>query len=91
MNGMQNTYGDKERMTDLLYMEKQLASQYCTFLAEAATPAVLQTLSDLFEDTHKEQHALFEEINSRGWYPLTSAADQKIAETKQKFAAMVTA
>ncbi len=91
MSCMQNTFGDKERMTDLLYMEKHLTSQYCSFLAEAATPEVLQTLCDLFEDTHKEQHALFEELNSRGWYPLTSAEDQKVNETKQKFATMVTA
>ena len=91
MNCIQNTFGDKERMTDLLYMEKQLANQYCTFLAEAATPEVLQTLDDLFEDTHKEQHMLFEELNSRGWYPVTKAEDQKVNETKQKFVTMVTA
>lgn len=90
MSCMQNTFTDKECMSDLLYTEKHLASQYCSFLAEAATPGVLHTLSDLFEDTHKAQHTMFEEMNSRGWYPITTAEDQKVNTTKQKFASMVT-
>ena len=91
MNGMQNaTFGDKERMTDFLYDEKQLAAQYCTFLSEAATPEVVRTLTVLLSDTHTAQHALFEDMNNRGWYPVAKAEDTKVAEQTQKFGTMVT-
>lgn len=88
---MQNTtFGDKEYMADLLLTEKHLASEYCTFLSEAATPEVVQTLSSLLSDTHTAAHSLFEEMNSRGWYPVTKAEEQKISSAKQKFSCVVT-
>ncbi len=91
MNNAQNyTFGDKERMNDLLFSEKHLCAQYCSFLSEAATPEVVRTLSTLLADTHDAQHTLFEEMNSRGWYPVTKAEEQKIMQAKQKFAASLT-
>lgn len=91
MNCYQNcNFGDKERMTDLLLTEKHLASEYCTFLAEAATPEVIRTLTELLSDTHHAQQALFQDMNGRGWYPVTKAEDQKVTEAKQKFGMMVT-
>ena len=88
---MQNTtLSDKEYMADLLLTEKHLASEYSTFLSEAATPEVVQTLSSLLSDTHTAAHALFEQMNTRGWYPVTKAEEQKISETKQKFCCTLT-
>ncbi len=84
------TFGEKERMTDLLFNEKHLASQYCSFLSEAATPEVIRCLSELLADTHNAQQEIFQEMNSRGWYPVTKAEDTKVAQAKQKFTAMVT-
>ena len=90
MNNTQATFGDKERMNDLLFGEKQLCTEYCSFLCEAATPEVVRTLSTLLTDTHDAQHTLFQEMNSRGWYPVTKAEEQKIMQAKQKFAATLT-
>ena len=61
MNNTQATFGDKERMNDLLFGEKQLCAEYCSFLCEAATPEVVRTLSTLLTDTHDAQHTLFQE------------------------------
>lgn len=80
-------FTDKEWATDLLISEKYLASCYCSFLAECATPEMKQSLWGLLSDTHDMQQQLFEEMNSRGWYPVTKAEDTKINTVKQKFAA----
>ncbi len=89
MNVMQSTctFGEKERMHDCLDTEKYLIGMYQTALTEAATPEVMQTLTDLLSDSFRMQQQLFREMNSRGWYPVTKAEEQKIAQTKQKFAA----
>ncbi|MBE6555253.1 MAG: spore coat protein [Ruminococcaceae bacterium] len=79
------TFGEKEQMADLLASEKFLAGNYCSFLSECATPEVVSALSELLMDTHRMQQRIFVEMNSRGWYPVTKAQEQKIAEAKQKF------
>ena len=91
MNDMQNTctFGEKEKMHDCLDTEKYLIGMYQTALTEAATPEVVQTLTDLLSDNFRMQQQLFREMNSRGWYPVSKAEEQKIAQAKQKFAASV--
>ena len=91
MNCTQNncTFGDKEQMHDCLDTEKYLIGMYQAALTEAATPEVVQTMTDLLGDSFRMQQQLFREMNSRGWYPVTKAEEQKIAQTKQKFATSV--
>ena len=48
-----------------------------------------RTLWQLLSDTHEMQHQLFEEMNSRGWYPVTRAQNTKLSSEKQKFEAKV--
>jgi spore coat protein CotF len=80
---------DKELAQDALCTEKFLAAQYNAFLAECATPDMIGCLGDLLCETHRMQQGLFREMNSRGWYPVTTAEEQKIAQAKQKFSAGV--
>ena len=82
-------FGEKEQMTDLLFTEKYLAQVYNTYLLECATPEVMRCLGELLGDTHSAQQHLFGEMNSRGWYPVNKAPDQKIQSSKQKFASKV--
>lgn len=91
MNGMQNnTFAEKEQITDLLSAEKFLASNYNSFLLESATPEMVRCFSTLLSDTHNMQQNIFQEMQTRGWYPVTKAEDTKINQTKQKFTANVT-
>ena len=78
---------DKEQAQDALCTEKFLAAQYNAFVAECATPEMIATLGDLLNETHRMQQGLFREMNSRGWYPVTTAEEQKLAQVKQKFSA----
>ena len=83
------TFGEKEIMHDCLDTEKYLIGMYNAALTEAATPEVVQTLTDLLADSFRMQQQLFREMNSRGWYPVTKAEDQKVTQAKQKFGAAV--
>ena len=82
-------FGEKEQITDLLFSEKYLTEVYNTYLLECATPEVMRSLGELLVDTHSAQQHLFEEMNSRGWYPVNKAPDQKLQSSKQKFSAKV--
>lgn len=76
---------DKEAAQAMLGVEKQLAAIYNTALLEAATPEVREALCSLLVDTHRAAQALFEEMNSRGWYPVKCAEEQKLMQEKQRF------
>ena len=82
-------FTEQDKATDLLQSEKYLAGCYNSYLLESATPEVKQCLSGLLNDTHSMQQRLFEDMNSRGWYPVTKAEDQKVMSAKQKFSAKV--
>lgn len=86
-----NGFCEKSAATDLLMGEKYLASMYSAFLSECATPEMTQCLGELLMDTHNISKHLFEEMNSRGWYPVPKAEDNKVQQAKQKFAPKVTA
>lgn len=92
MNGCENcAFTDQEKMRDLLYSEKYLASTYNTAVTECATPEVLGTMTSLLEETHKMQQQVFREMNSRGWYPVTPAEQKEIDKISNKFADAVNA
>ena len=82
-------FNEQDKATDLLQSEKYLAGCYNSYLLESATPEVKQCLNGLLGDTHSMQQRLFEDMNSRGWYPVTKAEDQKVMSAKQKFAMKV--
>ena len=82
---------DKEKMADLLSCEKFLAGNYNTYCMEAATTSVRSCLCSLLKDVHELQEGVFEEMNTRGWYPLETAEEAKLQAEKQKFAQTVNA
>ncbi len=81
---------EKELMTDLLSSEKFLTGVYNTYCCEAATSTVKSALMSLLQDVHRMQEEIFGEMNSRGWYQLEKAEEQKITSEKQKFSKMAT-
>ncbi len=85
----QCTFNEKDQMTDLLQGEKYLAGSYNSYLLESATPEITRCLSGLLNDTHSMQQQLFGEMNSRGFYPVTKAEDQKLNTVKQQFCTKV--
>ena len=82
---------DKEKAADLLSCEKFLAGNYNTYCMEAATTSLRSCLCSNLKDVHEIQESLFQEMHSRGWYPLEQAEDAKLQAEKQKFAQTVNA
>ena len=81
---------DKIRLFDLLSAEKYMASVYNADLMECATPEVANCFCNILEDEHRMQKQIFEELSSRGLYPTEKAPENKIQETKTKYAPKVT-
>ena len=81
---------DKERMEDTLSDHKFITAEYNTYTSEAATPGVWNTMMNILNEEHHIQQDIWKEMNSRGWYPVTKAEEQKIMQAKQKFAATLT-
>jgi spore coat protein CotF len=82
-------FNEKERILDLLTLEKHLAGNYNSFALESATPEVQSCLGGLLNDTHRMQQQIFTEMSTRGWYPTPKAEDTKVMEARQKFSATV--
>jgi len=90
MNGMQqNTFPEKEQITDLLSAEKFLSGNYNSFLLESATPEMVRCFTTLLSDTHTMQQTIFAKMQERGWYDTPKAEDTKVNQAKQKFSASV--
>ncbi|MBE6552914.1 MAG: spore coat protein [Ruminococcaceae bacterium] len=82
-----NVLDERQRLTDLLSGEKFLAGVYNTYRSEAATDSVRRCLATLLEDEHRMGETLFNEMNTRGWYPVERAQETKLQAAKQKFTA----
>ncbi len=76
----------KEVMTDLLTSEKYLSGMYNTCCNETATVSLRSTLMSILEDEHRIGEEIFNEMNTRGWYPVEKAEENKINSARMKFA-----
>ena len=81
---------DKEKLTDLLSAEKFASSAYNAYCLEAATPSVRSCLCSLLQDEHRIAEEIFGEMNTRGYYPVEKAEQQKVTAARQKFEKTVT-
>ena len=77
---------EQEKLNDALSSQKLLTSMYNTYCGESATPSVKSCLLSILEDEHRIQTEIFNEMNTRGYYPVEKAEDTKLNTTKQKFA-----
>ena len=76
---------DKELLDDVLSSEKMITGSYNTFANECATPGVRDTMLCILKEEQDIQSDIFNEMISRGWYPVRPAEQQKIDTVKQKF------
>lgn len=86
MNQQNQQFGDQEMMNDVLSSQKFLTDTYNSFANECSSPAVLSELINILNEEHQLQHEVFDEMQKRGWYQSEPAQQQKIDQTKQKFA-----
>lgn len=85
---MQAKFGDKEILTDVLSSQKFVTDGYNSFANECATPAVKADFMNILNEEHQIQGEIFTEMQSRGWYPVEAADQNKINQAKQKYTSM---
>ncbi len=86
MNQNQNLpMSEKELTHDLLTSQKDITGVYNTSANESASPELRSTLLNILQEEHGIQATVFDQMQKRGWYPVTPAPQQKIDTAKQKF------
>ncbi len=78
-------FDEKQRLTDLLTSQKFITGVYNNDLIESATPEVTNCFRNILLDEHKIQHEIFEEMSSRGLYPVEKAPEEKLNQTLLKY------
>lgn len=78
-------YTDKNIMTDAIETQKFVTAGYNYSANESAHPNIKNAMMDILNEEHCILHDVFEEMNSRGWYPTEQASDTKINEVKTTF------
>jgi len=75
---------DKDKITDSLTSQKTATGAYNMAVNECATPELRNCLQKILAEEHTIGYGLFTEMNSRGWYPVEKADDNKLCTTKTK-------
>ena len=78
--------GDKEILADLLSSQKFIATNYNTYAGECVNAALRDEFLCILKEEHGVQSELFNEMNSRGWYPTKQAPQNEITTVLNKFA-----
>ena len=87
MSMQAQSFDDREIMNDALISQKFLTDDYNIFAGECSTPAVYNDFMTILAEEHQIQNEVFQEMSKRGWYQTQPAEQQKINETRTKFAA----
>lgn len=86
MSMQAQSFDDREIMNDALISQKFLTDDYNIFAGECSTPAVYNDFMTILAEEHQIQNEVFQEMSKRGWYQTQPAEQQKINETRTKFA-----
>ena len=78
-------YSEKEILADALASEKTATDHYNTFANECVHDRVRNAILKCLEEEHEIQKNVFDEMNSRGYYPTPAADSTKLDQVKQKF------
>lgn len=78
-------FNDRDRINDILAMEKYLTAAYNTGLNEMQNPKLHETVQGILSDTHNMQFQVFDQMWQKGWYKIEAADQSKISQTYEQF------
>lgn len=78
-------FSDRDRLNDILTMEKYMTSSYNTGLNEMQNPKLHETIQGILGDEHNMQFQVFDKMWQKGWYKIEAADKQKIQQAYQQF------
>ena len=76
---------DQERITDFLCSEKKMSANYDTFASECVNVALRDDFLNIFSRGHQTQTDLFKLAQSKGWYQVEQAPQNKVSQAYTKF------
>lgn len=76
---------DRDRVNDILSMQKYLSNGYNVGLYETQHPQLRETVQRILNETHDNQHQLFNLMFEKGWYKMKMADAAEIGQTHQQF------
>ena len=75
---------EQDKIMILLELEKNMVKNYATAITEASSDYLTEEFTNLFNNSKEAQRKLFNFSNSKGWYKLEAAEQNKIEQEKQK-------
>jgi len=82
---LNNPLNDQEILTDVLATQKYVTGNYNTYAGECANTQLRDDMLCILKDEHMIQSDIFSDMQSRGWYPVSPAEQNKIDTAKTKF------
>ena len=76
---------DQERVTDFLCSEKKMSANYDTFASECVNTALRDDFLSIFNQSHQTQTDLFKLAQSKGWYQVEQAPQNKVGQAYTRF------
>lgn len=77
---------DKTIMDNILSSVKGACDLMMHGAIESSTPDVHSAFTQTFNETLCMQNEIYAKMAAKGWYPQTQVEQQKIQQTKQKYA-----
>src|SRR5690606_21670909 len=76
---------DRDRINDIMSMQKYLSNGYNVGLDEMQNPTLHQTVKTMLNDVHQCQYDLFDLMFQKGWYKMKAADQQEITQAHTQF------
>lgn len=76
---------DRDRLNDILAMEKYLTDSFNVAVREASHNVLHIDLLGILSETHQAQRELFNLMFQKGWYKLEAEEQQKLDQAYQQF------
>lgn len=85
-NSGSNSFTEKEVLHDALEAQKHVTGMFNNYSNECANPQVRKVMLDILNDEHSIQFDVFNDMQTRGYYPVTPAQQDKVNQIKSTYA-----
>ena len=76
---------EKELLQDGLISQKLISGSYNSFAGECVNPQLRGAFLNILDDEHQIQADMFNCLQSKGWYQVEPAEQQKVQQARQKY------
>ena len=76
---------DQERMTDFICSEKKMSANYDTYASECVCLPLRDDFLNILNQSHQIQTDLFKIAQSKGWYQVEQAPQNKVSQAYTRF------